>query len=208
MRKTDLGYLIPDKYYSDFIPTKNETQFLYIGQESILFLSATWYKLAGDLLARGLAAKSIDERMDKVSKSQEYREFGDYLQELASRTTSKPLLFQKNPFRTGDRVTCFINKPSAQLRGDLKRANRFLDTIIVGTDRNGSRVIYSVVLRNQKNDDEKPQRYKFIPDNISAISTDDFHYFKLHPNFFRLYLNINATNDSERGKIEPILSAL
>ncbi len=206
MRKKDLCYLIPDEYYSASIPTKSEHEFLYIGQESILHLSAVWYKKASDLLAEGIASEDIVERMFKVSESQEYRQYGDYLRELATRATSKPSIFQKDVFRPGDRVTCFIYNPSTTLRGDLKRSNRFLDAIVIGVNQGDGKTIYSVALRNQKEQSNK--RYRFIPDHISAIATDDFHYFKNHPNFFRLCLNVRAKSESEREKIEPILSAL
>lgn len=208
MRKTDLGYLIPPQYYSDSLPTKDEREFRYIGQENILFLSAVWFKRASELLEKGMASSDIDERMIKVSEAQECQDYGKRLQEIATLASSKPLFFQEDAFRAGDHVTCFISNPSENLRGDLKRRNRFLDTVIMGIERNKEQVLYSVVLCDKKPKEEAPKKYRFVPDHISAIATDDFHYFKLHPNFFRLYLNVRATNALEREKIEPILSAL
>lgn len=208
MNNTDLSYLIPPEFDDLDLPVKSKSDFKFMGQETILFLSACWYKLASDLFDRGLTSETIDDRMVIVAQAQEFRKYGDELQELAIEAPSKPLLFKNEVFRTGDHVTCFIYRPSDNLRGDLKKPNRFLDTVILRTDQCNEKTIYSVALRNRENKKGVPKRYRFVPDRVSAIATGDFHYLKTHPRFFRLYLSTRARSDAEREKIEPILKAI
>ena len=203
----DFSDLVPDEYYSSHIPTMHQHSFCYIGRENLCLFAEYWEKKARELSKKGNADNlELEDRICNVSEAEECRNKAERLKELAIYSGSKPLLFGQGHYRTGQHITCFISNPSRKLPEELRRADCFVDATVVAVRRHGSQVSYKIRLRKQT--DENQQLYTFIPDGVSVVSTEDFHYFRVHPNFFRLYLSIHATTDSEKDKIKSILSAL
>ncbi|MBR5389286.1 hypothetical protein IK146_01880 [Candidatus Saccharibacteria bacterium] len=201
----DLSDLVPNEYDVSHIPTLHEHSFCYIGYESLSFLADYWENKAAEYSKKG-ETDNADERIIDVSEAELCRKRADNLKKLMPYAESKPLIFGQKPYEAGQRITCFFESSSKGAPDGLNGPDRFVDATVIKVVQHGSKTSYQIRLRSQASDNLK--LHTFTPDKVSAIPTDDFLYLRVHPNFFRMYLNIRATTECERSKIIPILSAL
>ena len=198
----DYSDLVPDEFYSEAIPTRSEHDFLYLGAETINFFSLYWRNHSASLIERSIGNEDWEEYLDLVSEAQECRKRANFLADIAPNAENKPLIFRQNPYLIGQRVTCFVQSP----RPD--RPDRFIDSVVLKVQCHGPHDPITYWLKPYRQNVFGADEHRFVADKVSLIQTDDFHYLRTHPNFFRLFLNLRATTEGERQKIEPILSAL
>ncbi len=184
-----------------------EHALLYYGRESLQMLSAIWNFSDTSLSRTGVASDSVETRLALVSEAQECREKSEYLSNLAIRAESKPQLFRRAPYLVNDRVTCYFDELPSPAR-KFARNRHFVDAVVTRViDGNGKHPSYRLNFRS-KNGEISPVQFLLAPDRISVYPRNDFPYFRLHPNFFRLYLELHAQTDLEHEKINRILAAL
>lgn len=203
----DYSDYVPEEYYSDLLPTGNEHDFLYLGQDNLRYWSKCWLGLANEYGERGARSTDVLTRLDLIDQSQRFRKKAKVLEELAVRADSKPLFYFEEPYSIGQHITCYVNGTLKKSSSKPGNHGRFVNTVVSGVDGKSPSYVYLLSIRNRKGDTSQ-RRFWFRPDKVSVIPTDDFPYLRVHPNYFKLYLNIRATNKSERNKIAQILSSL
>ena len=202
----DLSDLIPEECYSDFLPTKNEREFIYVGRANIIYWSDYWAKKARDYKRIGMSSNNLEMRICLVDEAQQYEKKAQVLSDLACRAEDKPLFYHQEPYTIGQHITCFVQGALEGIKC-YSKSNRFANAVVTHSWHDSTGIIYLLGLRDDKND-LGSQRFWFNSDNVSAIPTDDFRYLRVYPHFFELYLNIRAKTASERGKIKSILSLI
>ena len=200
----DFSSLIPKKLCPK-PPVINRESFLYLGSETILFLAETWNNISAQNMGKAVSnERNSDEYLMSITEAQENRKKVNELKELATRATSKPQIFPPDIFLPGEHITCFIqdsNGPRASDPGHL------VNSVIMKSeyDKKRDQIIYW--LRTTRENVTDIKEYRFVPDRVSIFPSEDVAYYRLHKNFLQTALELRATNDAERDKIEKIIAA-
>lgn len=181
---------------------------LYLGRETLRYFSDCWANLAKEYSEKGAKATELDRKLTLISYSQEYRAKSIAIDGLASHAKSKPQLFRHEPYALGQRLTWFVTNPPERFPAELTQPNSFVEVAIVGFSEKDSKRHYVVSIRDQCLKNICFERFMIPFDCPFIIPIDDFHYLRVHPNFFRLYLGVRVSTDEQLRIIENVLSAL
>ena len=195
------------KDYSNLVPENlcpkmsflTEHGLLYLGRETILFLSDYWKNASASRMGRAISNGDMDDYLENADEAQECRKKSKLLADLASSANAKPCVFNIGPFTIGDMITCFVQDKTNDASG------RLIDAVVMDVEQ-GEKPVY--LLRPYKRlYIHSTDAFRFAPDNVSVFLREDVPYYRHHPNFLRTTLTIRATSDAERDKIEAILAA-
>lgn len=190
--------LIPDELYHACIPTDGKHNFLYIGRKSIAAMRDVWKRNAEAYAKLGEMADVITTRMMLMGEAQYSRTRARKLEELMTDADDKPSIFRELPTEPLTRLTCALPETNGA----------YVDCVLMSATKNEKGdLVYEVKVT------DKRQRFakitgmiRFRPDLFSVIPTEDWHYLKCHPNFFRLYLGVCANSPCEEKRVEKILA--
>ena len=177
-----------------------EEGLLYLGSETIKYLSEYWKEAPDSRMSRAIGNGDMDEYLEDAFDKQKYRVKSERLDELAIRAESKPCIFNPELFKESDVVICFMQDEIDSPRGHLVEA-----VVTEVKYQQGGRPVYELLpYRPQAS---STGEFEFSPDNVSIIQYKDKDYYRLYPNFLRTALSLRAANDAERGKIDAIVNA-
>jgi hypothetical protein len=195
------GYsmMIPETFCPN-VPPLCEHDFLYLGMESILFLSNYWKNISASRMGRAISNGDMDGYLTNADEARECREKSRQLAGLAPRAVSKPNIFNiGGPFKISDKVTCFVQDKADDSSG------RLIEAVIMEVKEHKEGLTYS--LWPYRKCVSATDSFKFTPDKLSIFPSGDVAYYRLHPHFLEVALELRAANDAERGKIKAILAA-
>lgn len=184
--------LVPAALYKECIPTGGKYDFLYIGRRSVEKLRDCWLADAEGRVERGLMSDSLDERMALIAEAQYCRGRAKILNDLAMDAENKPSIFRELPTEAGSRITCAL----PWLNGI------YADCVLMRAvkDKDGALVYEVRVIDKRPRFKKLTQTICFRPSLVSVIPTEDWHYLKCHPNFFKLYLSVVCANSQYAEK--------
>ena len=195
-------------YFDDLMPWSINTENLdlrtrrdveFLGKLNLQYASRTWRKHAEKMSAKVKTEPDYQRREKfQIDAEKSFRKANE-LRKIAESAESKPCLFEKPTFKTGARVTCFLEKPDRFVSGILTKVK-------AETEEEDEEVrITDAVLTIRVYDQSGQRLIDFAPNGFTLFPTEDYEYFKTHLSFFRVYLNYYAQSIPDRDKADRML---
>lgn len=201
-------------YFDDFMPwsinsenlsLKNRYDMDNLGKENLLFVARFWEQHARKMYDKANTATTYEERekfkYDASRSSFKARE----IRKIAKTAQSKPCIFEKPSFKTGDSVVCFLEQPSRFCFGIIAKINI---TNPVFDEADEVIAVENAVFLIRINDQSERRLITYVPDALTLFTSKDFEYFRSHWHYFKTYLNYYAQTISEHDKVNRMLSCL
>ena len=179
---------------------ESEKDLLFLGKENLQFLARFWKKRKEKFVAKMNEESSPLLREDYREEVEECGAKYNYLRSLAARAVSKPILFDREPFRRTDRVACFMSSPDRFVIGTI---------VHIFYDEDSGTGSFSIRIYD-KNLLEKTYDLMYMPEGRSMFAVDEFNYYCSDHDYFRLVLEYSAPNltPPELTRIERMVDAL
>ena len=200
-------------YFDDFMPWSINSESLSLksrrdldnlGKENLHFIARFWEGHAKKMYDKANTATAYEER-EKFKHDASRSNFkAREIRKIAKTAPSKPRIFEKPSFKTGDRVVCFLEKPSRFCSGVITKMK--IDNPIFD-EANGIITAKNAVFLIRTYDN-KSDRITYEPDGLTLFTAEDFEYFKNDWYFFRVYLNYYAQTITEHDKVERMLCCI
>lgn len=196
-------------YFDDFMPgsidsenlnLRDRRDMVNLGKENLMFLATFWKKHAEKMRAK-IKVEPDYRRREKFEQDADESAFkAREIRKIAEGAESKPRLFEKPTFKTGARVTCFMEKPDRYVSGILAKVK-------ADTEEEDEEVVLSnAVLAIRVYDQSgRQQLIDFVPEGFTMFLTEDYEYFKTHLAYFRMYLGYFAQSVPDQDKANRML---
>ncbi len=195
-------------YFDDFMPwsvnsenlnLRNRRDMVNLGKENLQFLARFWKKHAEKMSAKVKTETDFHRRERFLQDVEDSTFKAREIRKIAEGAESKPCLFEKPTFKTGNRITCFMENPDRFISGILAKVK-------ADTEEEDEEVrIKSAALTIRVYDQSGQHLIDFVPEGFTVFRTEDYEFFKTHLDYFRLYLNYYTQSIPDRDKADRML---